>query len=170
MSLKGDNTCTEIRSAPISSYIFVIVLCVTMCVLIVTKHSPIYPVIVNGDSMESTLHDSDRGLVFTFADIDRYDIIVCNACIGGENTLIIKRVIGLPGDTVECKGHVLLVNGDPAVDFAKDPDMNTDFDKVTVPSGSYFVMGDNREVSLDSRYAEVGFISRASVTGVFHKV
>lgn len=153
-----------------SSCIFVCILSALWIVAACFGKSPFYPVIVNGESMESTLKDEDHGFVLTYSKIDRYDIVVFRATCNGTPSLLIKRVVGLPGDTVECRSHVLYVNGEPAVEFAKDADFNTDFDTVTVPENSYFVLGDNREVSLDSRYSEIGFVNRAQIVGVFYKV
>lgn len=136
----------------------------------VTKTSPVEAIIVSGSSMESTLHDKDKGILFTTSKINRYDIIVFQKCIKGEDTLLIKRCIGLPGDSVACIGKTVYVNGQPIVEFAKDPNCNTDFTEQVVPEDCYFVLGDNREVSLDSRYAEVGFVQADSVKGVFYSV
>ena len=153
-----------------SSYVFIAILCVLWLVLHFTGKSPLYHAIVNGASMESTLYHDDKGLVFSYEPVHRYDIIVFSACVQNKDSLLVKRVIGLPGDIVECKSHVVYVNGDPIVEFAKDTSANTDFEAVTVPENSYFVLGDNREVSYDSRYSEIGFVPRDKITGIFYKV
>ena len=127
-------------------------------------------------SMEPQLEVGDRVVVSRLAyrlhDPRRGDIIVFDAP-GGEGegswigevlegvglrepdeTELIKRVIGLPGEVIEARGGRVLVNGRELVEPYLPPDVATgDFGPVTVPDGSYFVMGDNRGSSLDSRYA-----------------
>lgn len=152
----------------ISSYVFIVAMSVIICVTCITGHNPIIPVIVSGKSMESSLHNNDRGFVFRFGKINHYDIITFDAIIDGKPDILIKRVIGLPGDSVKCIGKTVYVNGDPIVEFAKDPNYNTDFEEVHVPDNCYFVLGDNREVSLDSRYDEVGFVESDTIQGIFH--
>ena len=79
----------------------------------------------------------------------------------------IKRVIGVPGDTVELRGNVLYRNGqkvdEPYKKLDPFPGDKADFGPVTVPPDSYFVMGDNRDHSLDSRYW--GFVPREYIRG-----
>lgn len=153
-----------------SSYVFVAILCSGFLFLHFLGLSPFYPAVVNGASMESTLFDADKGVVLAYEPIHQYDIIVFRAQVQGSETLLVKRVIGLPGDVVECKSKAVYVNGNPIVEFAKDKSFNTDFAAVTVPENSYFVMGDNREVSYDSRYSEIGFVPKSKIIGVFYKV
>ena len=140
----------------------------SLLLLTITKTSPVEAIVVSGKSMESTLHDRDKGVLFTTSKINQYDIIVFEKCIDGKDTLLIKRVIGLPGDSVKCIGKTVYVNGNPIVEFAKDPNCNTDFSEQIVPANCYFVLGDNRKVSLDSRYEEVGFVSADCIKGVFY--
>lgn len=79
-----------------------------------------------------------------------------------EGMYIIKRVIATGGDTIECKNNMVYVN-DKTVDESYIKGMTENFDKVTVPKGCIFVMGDNRENSLDSR--KVGCIPLNEVLG-----
>ncbi|MGI8541361.1 MAG: signal peptidase I [Rubrobacteraceae bacterium] len=119
------------------------------------------PVFIDSGSMIPTLQISERLLINKLADDfsepERGDIVLFEDPAGGEAPLI-KRTVGLPGETVEFRGGDLFINGspveepyinDPAPDTAFAP--ATNFGPVEVPEGRYFVMGDNRGGSLDSR-------------------
>ncbi|MFJ7916297.1 MULTISPECIES: signal peptidase I [unclassified Lysinibacillus] len=143
------------------------------------------PVLVKGASMEPTLEESDRVIVNKigpkFKSIDRFDIVVINnIMIDNEEKNIIKRIIGLPGDKIEYKDDQLYINGEkysePYLDQykkdLKDPGSLTydftleqDLGETTVPEGHYFVLGDNRRVSNDSRNPELGFIPKEKIMG-----
>ena len=131
------------------------------------------PFTVSGQSMYPTLHNNDRMFMSKLGDINRFDVVVLQA--PDQDKEYIKRVIGMPGDTVEVKGGVLYINGKQV----EQPFINSNSDKKTVyiddftlkqltgeekvPEGKYFVMGDNRGVSKDSRM--IGFINQASIEG-----
>ena len=113
-------------------------------------------VLVNGPSMEPTLWTNER----VWVDKTCYwgsppsvgDIVVCR--FPNETALFVKRVVGVGGDTVEVRDGALYVNGE-----ARDPNpqsvtMQQDFEKITVPEGHVFVMGDNRNRSRDSRMVD----------------
>lgn len=142
-------------------YIIVFILVVLIKQFIVT------PVMVDGHSMDKTLQDRDimilNRLKYKFDEIKRFDIIV----IYDHDTYIIKRVIGLPGEKVEYKDNKLYVNGKyikEDFNHAKTEDFNiTTLGKKKVPKDTYFVLGDNRVDSLDSRY--LGFISEKEILG-----
>jgi signal peptidase I len=134
------------------------------------------PVMVDGDSMEPTLSDGDYLLLNKFSEIEHGDIVVFPPP-DEENTQYIKRVIGMPGDTVEYQNDVLYLNGEAMEqDFletdaaAQENHFATgDFSLLTllgteeVPEGQYFVLGDNRLNSRDSR--SFGFIDEEAVLG-----
>ena len=113
--------------------------------------------------MKDTLFDGDIMLLdklsYRFRDIKRFEIIV----IKYDNELIIKRVIGLPGDVVEYTDNKLYVNEKEYEEKYLATGTDTSSFKVTVPDNSYFVLGDNRKVSKDSR--EIGFIARKDIEG-----
>lgn len=136
-------------------YIFVII-----CVLLIKKFI-VSPIKVNGSSMDTTLKDGDIMILniigYRFSEIERFDIVVVNA--GHE--YIIKRVIGLPGETVEYIDNHLYIDG-KEVKEEYGSDITEDF-SVKVPKGKYFVLGDNRTNSLDSRY--FGAFSKKQVLG-----
>ena len=125
--------------------------------------------VVDGSSMEPTLHNAERLLVskltYRFGDPQRGDVIIFPPPAQyntGED--FVKRIIGLPGDTVEIKtGGTVYINGQALSEpYVKDPALNP-FPETLVPEGSYFVLGDNRNDSLDSRYGF--FVSRADIRG-----
>lgn len=137
------------------------------------------PVIVKGDSMDSTLVNGQQILTVSHTKIKRFDIITFLAP-DEENTNYIKRVIGLPGDEIEYKNDILYINkkayAEPYLDenknkYAASLPLTNDFTLTElyglnkVPEGMYFVLGDNRPVSKDSRYAEVGFIDEKAILG-----
>lgn len=126
------------------------------------------PTIISGDSMNPTLENEDfyllnRVEVWTKS-IDFNDIIVFKT---EEERLLIKRVIGLPGDKVEVKEGKVFIN-EKVIKEDYINDVYTDGElEVVVPENAYFVLGDNRLPgrSLDSRYDEVGFVEHGDVVG-----
>jgi len=108
-------------------------------------------------SMQKTLNPKDRVLCirtgFTF-DIKRGDIVVFKAPLTGE--LYIKRVIGLPGETISVKNGLIYVNG--SKEAIREPYLNRPWAvannriKVSIPNGCYWVLGDNRDNSNDARF------------------
>ena len=132
------------------------------------------PFTVSGASMYPTLHNGDRMVLSKIGDIHRFDVVILKA--PDENVEYIKRVIGMPGDTIEMKSGVLYINGkkvdQPFINteaLAKQTVFIDDFtlESLTgeskVPEGKYFVLGDNRGVSKDSRM--IGFIDRSAIEG-----
>jgi len=108
----------------------------------------ITPVRVDGDSMKKTLYDGDILLLYKLGSINRNDIIVLNESYDDE--VIIKRVIGLPGETVEIKHNKIYVNDEEYEDeFAFGE--TTDYSKIELGEDEYFILGDNRIISKDSR-------------------
>ena len=132
------------------------------------------PFTVSGASMYPTLHNGDRMILSKIGDINRFDVVVLKA--PDENVEYIKRVIGMPGDTLELKQGVLYINGkkieQPFINtealqkqtvFIDDFTLQSLIGETKIPAGKYFVMGDNRGVSRDSRM--IGLIDRAAIEG-----
>lgn len=133
-------------------YILIVLLVILIRTFIIT------PVRVDGDSMKKTLNDGDILLLYKLGKIDRFDIIVLNE----ENEKIIKRVIGLPGDTVAIKKNKIYIN-DEEIEDKYAYGTTSEYAKVTLKEDEYFILGDNRLISKDSRY--FGAISEEKIKG-----
>lgn len=131
-------------------------------------------VIVNAripsSSMENTISVGDRvfgsRLAYLKSDPERYDIIIFKYP-DDESKLFIKRIIGLPGETVTIRnGKVYINDSTEPLDDSFCPETPTgDYGPYVVPENSYFVMGDNREHSHDSRFWTNTFVSRDKILG-----
>ena len=154
----------------ITSILFAILITVVCRVFLFT------PITVFGDSMLPTFKTQDRIIVSKISEIQRFDTIVFDAPdVTGKQ--YIKRVIGLPGDKIEMKDDILYINGTAYEEAYVNKNINNtmynkatgDFnfqeftDETKVPKNHYFVLGDNRWNSSDSR--EFGFIKKDSVIG-----
>ncbi|RAI82893.1 signal peptidase I [Macrococcoides goetzii] len=138
---------------------------------------------VSGDSMAPTFEDKERLIINKMSTwtngLDRGDVIVFHA---NEEKDYIKRLVGLPGDKIEYKDDMLYVNGNAVEEnylksnreLTANPMLTPDFSvktlthsggKDTIPDGRYLVLGDNRDISLDSTKPELGLIESKSVVG-----
>ena len=155
------------------------------------------PVSVDGHSMDPTLQHQEKLVMFKTTSIDRFDIVVASETDSdGKEKLIVKRVVGMPGDTIRYENDVLYINDqevdEPYLDeylaafqkdklqeeyaynkqfqavaqaaqaFTQDANGSVDF-SLTVPEGQYYLLGDDRLVSLDSR--SVGTFARDNIKG-----
>ncbi|GAA0604779.1 signal peptidase I [Virgibacillus siamensis] len=120
--------------------------------------------IINGNSMSPTISDGDVILTSDmFYTPERNDIVIFR---DGDGYDVIKRIIGLPNETIAIQNGVILVDGEPIEsEFATG--IPHDMPEKTVDSGSYFLIGDNRTPgeSLDSRNSEIGSISKEKIQG-----
>ena len=127
---------------------------------------------VNGSSMESTLQHGDNLIVdkisYRFSDPKRFDIVVFPFQYE-EDTYYIKRIIGLPGEIVQIDTDgVIYINGEVlhesyGLEVIKDP--GRAIEPITLGEDEYFVMGDNRNNSTDSRTELVGNVKRSELIG-----
>ena len=131
-------------------------------------------VIVNAQipsgSMENTIMTGDRVIgnrfAYSFSDPQRFDIIIFRYP-DDESQLFIKRLIGLPGETVEIRDGKVYINGsDEPLDDSFVPEVPTgNYGPYKVPENSYFMLGDNREYSRDSRFWKNTFVSFDEIVG-----
>ena len=143
---------------------------IIVIVVLLIKKFIIAPIKVIGPSMKDTLLHGDIMLLdklsYRFSEIKRFDIVV----VKYDGELIIKRVIGMPGDKIEYKDNKLYINDK----YYEEPYLATgtvtesfDLESIalenTVPDNSYFVLGDNREESKDSRM--IGFVNKKIIEG-----
>ncbi len=152
-----------------SKEIIIALVLVWLILTFVAQNSTVY-----GSSMAPTLENGEMLLmnkfIYRFTEPQRGDIIVFTYedPIQGEEYLI-KRVIGLPGDTIEIMDGMVYING-TAYDESKYLEMSTDIKgdveyPFLVPENSYFVLGDNRANSKDSRFSEVGAVPKEQIVG-----
>ncbi|MCI5967435.1 MAG: signal peptidase I [Tenericutes bacterium] len=120
------------------------------------------PVIVNGPSMMTNLHDKDIMILdkigMKINGINRFDIVV----IQTSQSKIIKRVIGLPGEIIEYKDNKLYIN-DKEVEDPYPSQITGDIERQLIPENTYYVLGDNRTDSVDSRI--LGPIDKNKILG-----
>ena len=133
---------------------------IIICVVLIRTYL-VTPARVDGESMESTLYDGEIVLLnkidLRVNGLKRFDVVVFKY----EKDLLIKRVIGLPGDVVEYLDNELYINY-KKVDIPFEFEYTENF-KYEVPDDEYFVLGDNRDNSKDSRY--FGSIKLSNIKG-----
>lgn len=132
---------------------------------------------VSGPSMQTTFESGDRVVTLRHTQLKRGDVVILKAP-DEPNTLYIKRIIGLPGDSVKVINDQLYINNKKVSEsylkagkekFSPDSNYTEDFSLQSrglgkkVPEGSYFVMGDHRNVSKDSRY--FGYVKKSAIIG-----
>jgi signal peptidase I len=154
----------------------IVILAVVLAVILRSTIFASY--VVDGESMEPTLYDGNllmvNKIVYDLKDVDRFDVIVFHA---NKEEDYVKRVIGLPGDEIEYKNDQLYVNSELVEEkfldsyvqasdskpFTQNFTLKEKTGKQKVPEDKLFVMGDNRQDSLDSR--SFGFISTEQLVG-----
>ena len=122
--------------------------------------------LVRGESMYPTLESGERLIVnkfvYYFHDPDPKEIIVFRYSEGED---YIKRVIGVPGDTIKIENGQVYRNGRQLEEYYVVEEQREEYGPVEVPSNHLFVLGDNRSNSMDSRHDAVGFVSQEEVKG-----
>lgn len=133
-------------------YVLILLVIILLRIYVVT------PVTVDGNSMNDTLYPNDLMLLFKVGNIERYDIIVANH----DNKKLIKRVIGMPNDKIKCVSGILYINNEEDTSGYGYGE-NIDFPEYTLKDDEYFLIGDNRSDSFDSRY--FGPVKKEDIVG-----
>lgn len=160
----------SVKRELISLLIYIIIV---FCLAGLLRTFVIQRTLVDGHSMENTLQDKDQLIIdklsYHFKAPKRFDIIVFPYQYD-ESTHYIKRVIGLPGETVLITGNTIYINGSPLEEnYGKEAmDEGTSGiaqQEIVLSDNEYFVLGDNRNNSTDSRSEDVGPIKREDIIG-----
>lgn len=173
----------ENRKKKVRGYVLEVLLYVVLffvCAFVIPNYV-IQRARVSGPSMMNTLQDKDNVLVskisYELHDPERFDIVVFYPYKEREEYQndkekqkehFVKRVIGLPGETVQIIGSDIYINDEKLEEhYGKDPITSAGIaaEKITLGKDEYFLMGDNREVSYDSRYADIGPIHKDAIDG-----
>jgi signal peptidase I len=125
-----------------------------------------------GISMETTLQDKDSIIInkfsYRFSEPKRFDVIVFKQGGNEHSYYNIKRIIGLPGETIQIKDGQFYIDGAVVRDIVNAEEMNNyglAQEPIKLEDNEYFVLGDNRNNSEDSRFASVGMIRRNEIVG-----
>ncbi len=151
---------------------------ISVFVLFILNAFVVKPVSVEGSSMYPTLHDGDYGFSYIFGalqgDFERFDVVIAKDKTDA-NKLLVKRIIALPGEHIEYKDDVLYIDGKAVDEPFFDPSFidsqinegdvfTSDFGPYQLGEDEYFIMGDNRPASYDSRqggtYEASDFVSK----------
>jgi len=162
------------KRSGLAEWIIVVVVAISSALLV--RAYVLQQFAVEGTSMLNTLHPSDRVLVnklsYRLHDPRRGDVVVLKRIeTNAQERDLIKRVVGLPGETIEYRSCQLLINGALVTEPYLDPQIvskdrcGADQPKVVVQPKHVFVMGDNRAGSLDSRDSSVGQIAYSNLIG-----
>ncbi len=175
MEVEEVSTKKELKKEPkkrsVVSYILevaVYIALILLCIFWVPEHV-VQRTVVSGESMENTLHDGESLLVNKIAyEPSRYDIVVFYPLGREEDEYYVKRIYGMPGETVQIKGNDIYINNEIIEDkYAKNvmDDSGIAEEPLKLGKDEYFVLGDNRQVSKDSRDSEVGPVKKENIAG-----
>ncbi|MDD3048522.1 MAG: signal peptidase I [Bacilli bacterium] len=138
-------------------YIVIIAIIILLRIFVLTTTE------ITGPSMEPNLYEKNIVLVDqltkNFNGLNRFNVVV----IKRSTSYVVKRIIGLPGEKIKYKDNNLYINGEILKDTDKLMGITSNFNEITIPENEYYVMGDNREDSTDSRV--FGTITKKSIVG-----
>ncbi len=171
----NDEKIYKVHKGLLDVYDLLSIVPVFMLVITLSNVFFVSPSFIDGASMEPNYYDGEDILFWHLnVEYERYDVVILKAPSG---SYWIKRIIGLPGDTVTLDQGVVYINGEIInQDFLKDENGSIDSETICrvgnsnycvfdVPEGEYFVLGDNRSVSDDSRSTSLGYVSTEQLFG-----
>ncbi len=170
-----DESTNEKNKKPSKKSLFIDLIFYLILIFVVVYIIPNYVIqrtYVDGDSMLNTLHNGDQlyveKLSYRFDALKRFDIIVFYPYGREQSDYYVKRIIGLPGETVQIIGSDIYINGKVLKEhYGKDPitDPGRAANQIKLAKDEYFVLGDNRTISRDSRFKQVGNVKRENIGG-----
>lgn len=168
----AEEECKKTKKFGWLKELLVYLVIIILCVIFVPKYV-IQRTQVDGHSMETTLHDEENLIVekvtYHFKNPDRFDIITFYPKGRNADEYYIKRVIGLPGETIQIKGNTIYINGKVLKEhYGLEPMVSGGIAEKPIKLGKdeFFVLGDNRNDSIDSRDGEsVGVVKRKNIDG-----
>ena len=148
-------------------FLFILIVCILVSLFFqctVVRQTSMVPTFNDGDYL---VCNRTLGLI----EPKRGDDVIFRANMdvdgtGKQDVLLIKRVVGLPGEKIKSENGLVYVNGKRVFEDYLHGHLTDDFYEVEIPKDSYFCMGDNRPGSIDSRSSEVGFIERRDIRGI----
>ena len=152
---------------------WIITIIATIVLIFVIRTYIFSPVIVEGDSMNPTLVEGDRLFInkigMYVGEIDRLDVVVFK---GKQDKHYIKRVVGMPGDRIHFENNRLYINDQLVSEnyviedgYQRDMSLNSLYGYEKIPENYYFVLGDNRPNSIDSRQRSIGLVHESQILG-----
>lgn len=150
----------------------IIYLVISMIIILLVRTFLFQHVKVSGTSMEPTLYDKQHLFIEKVSSkikgIKRFDIIVFQPYEDNDDLFYIKRVIGLPGEKVKIENNTIYINGkklNESYGKGSYTDAKMAKNTITLDEDDYFVLGDNREVSKDSREKDIGLLNEDCIIG-----
>lgn len=170
--MKDNKKDTVKRHNKLLMELFLYLVIIILGIVIVPKFL-LQRIIVDGSSMESTLHTDESVLIekvsVRMKALKRFDIVVFYPYGPKVDKYYIKRIIGLPGERVRISDGRIYINGALLEEHYGKEELisyaGTASEEIVLGEDEYFVLGDNREVSQDSRYTSVGNVNRKNITG-----
>jgi len=168
----GDASANRIDKGSLLRELVIYALIIVLCITVVPRYV-IQRTQVDGRSMMNTLHDEESLLVekvsYHFKDPDRFDIVTFYPRGRDHEEYYIKRIIGLPGETIQITGNTIYINGEVLKEnYGREPMESGGIaeEAITLGDDEFFVLGDNRNESIDSRDgAEVGVVKKENIDG-----
>ncbi len=144
-------------------YIEIIPYAIILIIVVLVRSFLITPVRVSGESMYDTLNGGEIMLLNKLGKLQRYSMVVANVEFENKtDDTIIKRIYGLPGESIKCENGYIYINN-KKIDDPYAYGKTSDFEEISLKDDEYFLLGDNRAVSLDSRY--IGAVDRKKIEG-----